>query len=141
LILDEPTNGLDPQGIQGIRRLLLQLNNEGTTIFLSSHLLSEIEQMCTRVGVLHDGRLILQEQLDILLQPTGLVAVRTFETHRSAALLGSSIVSVEGDQLLVREEDPAELNAYLVGEGVRVDEIGPYRRTLEQVILDAEVRP
>jgi ABC-type multidrug transport system ATPase subunit len=140
LILDEPTNGLDPQGIQEIRRLLLQLNNEGTTIFLSSHLLSEIEQMCTRVGVLHNGRLILQEQLDILLQPTGLVAVRTFETRRSAALLGSSIVSVEGDQLLVRAEDPAQLNAYLVGEGIRVDEIGPYRRTLEQVILDTDVR-
>ena len=140
LILDEPTNGLDPQGIQEIRRLLLQLNNEGTTIFLSSHLLAEVEQMCTRVGVLHSGRLILQEQLDTLLQPTGMVAVRTFETLRSAALLGGSIVSVEGDQLLVRAEDPAQLNAYLVGEGIRVDEIGPYRRTLEQVILDAELQ-
>ena len=140
LILDEPTNGLDPHGIQEIRRLLLQLNNDGTTIFLSSHLLAEVEQMCTRVGVLHSGRLILQEQLDVLLQPTGMVAVRTFETHRSAALLGSSIVSVEGNQLLVRAEDPAQLNAYLVGEGIRVDEIGPYRRTLEQVILDAEVQ-
>ena len=77
LILDEPSNGLDPQGIQEIRRLLLQLNYQGTTIFLSSHLLAEIEQMCTRVGVLHSGRLILQEQLDTLLRPTGLVAVRT----------------------------------------------------------------
>ena len=64
LILDEPSNGLDPHGIQEIRRLLLELNAEGTTIFLSSHLLAEIEQMCTRVGVLRDGRLILQEQLD-----------------------------------------------------------------------------
>ncbi|HEX6757004.1 MAG TPA: ABC transporter ATP-binding protein [Propionibacteriaceae bacterium] len=140
LILDEPSNGLDPQGIQEIRRLLLQLNSEGTTIFLSSHLLAEIEQMCTRVGVLQSGRLILQEQLDTLLRPTGLVAVRTFEIHRCSTLLGSSVVSVDDDRLLVRAEDPARLNAYLVGEGVRVDEIGPYRRTLEQVILDAEAR-
>ena len=50
------------------------------------------------------------------------------------------MVSVDGDRLLVRAEDPARLNAYLVGEGVRVDEIGPYRRTLEQVVLDAEAR-
>ena len=85
LILDEPSNGLDPQGIQEIRRLLLELNAEGTTIFLSSHLLAEVEQMCTRVGVLHSGRLMLQEQLDTLLRPTGLVAVRTPDTHRCAA--------------------------------------------------------
>ena len=77
LVLDEPTNGLDPQGIQEIRDLLLRLNAEGTTIFLSSHLLAEIEQMCTRVGVLDRGRLVLQERLDVLLRPSGLVAVRT----------------------------------------------------------------
>jgi ABC-type multidrug transport system ATPase subunit len=56
LILDEPSNGLDPQGIQEIRRVLLHLNYKGTTIFLSSHLLAEIEQMCTHIGVLHSGR-------------------------------------------------------------------------------------
>jgi ABC-2 type transport system ATP-binding protein len=138
LILDEPSNGLDPQGVQEIRRLLLQLNAEGTTIFCSSHLLAEIEQMCTHVGVLHEGRLILQEQLDTLLQPTGLVAVRTPDIDRCTALLGAVVVSVTADRLLVRAENPARLNAYLVGEGVRVDEIGPYRRTLEQIILDAE---
>ena len=140
LILDEPSNGLDPQGIQEIRRLLLQLNAQGTTIFLSSHLLAEIEQMCTHVGVLRGGRLILQEQLDTLLQPTGLVAVRTPDTNRCTALLGAYLVSARGDRLLVRGQDPAQLNAYLVGAGVRVDEIGPYRRTLEQIVLDAETR-
>jgi ABC-type multidrug transport system ATPase subunit len=140
LILDEPSNGLDPQGIQEIRSLLLQLNGEGTTIFLSSHLLAEIEQMCTHVGVLHSGRLMLQERLDTLLRPTGLVAVRTPDTQRCMALLGSSVVTVDGDRLLVQSEEPARLNSYLVGEGLRVDEIGPYRRTLEQVVLDAEAR-
>jgi ABC-type multidrug transport system ATPase subunit len=140
LILDEPSNGLDPQGIQEIRVLLLELNYQGTTIFLSSHLLAEIEQMCTRVGVLHSGRLMLQERLDTLLRPTGLVAVRTPDTPRCVALLGTAVVSVDGNRLLVRSEDPAGLNAYLVGEGMRVDEIGPFRRTLEQVVLDAGAR-
>jgi ABC-2 type transport system ATP-binding protein len=140
LILDEPTNGLDPQGIQEIRRLLLQLNDDGTTIFLSSHLLAEIQQMCTRVGVLRDGRLIVQEQLDTLLQPTGLVAVRTPDADRCTELLGAVVASVAGDKLLVRADDPARLNAYLVGEGLRVDEIGPYRRTLEEIVLEAEAQ-
>ena len=140
LILDEPTNGLDPQGIQEIRRLLLQLNDDGTTIFLSSHLLAEIQQMCTRVGVLRDGRLIVQEQLDTLLQPTGLVAVRTPDADRCTELLGAVVASVEDDKLLVRADDPARLNAYLVGEGIRVDEIGPYRRTLEEIVLEAEAQ-
>jgi ABC-type multidrug transport system ATPase subunit len=140
LILDEPSNGLDPQGIQEIRRLLLQLNDQGTTIFLSSHLLAEIEQMCTRVGVLHSGRLMLQERLDTLLRPTGLVAVRTPDARRCVTLLGTAVVSVDGNRLLVRSEEPARLNAYLVSQGLRVDEIGPFRRTLEQVVLDAGAR-
>ena len=137
LILDEPTNGLDPQGITEIRRLLLELNAEGTTIFLSSHLLSEIEQMCTRVGVLDRGRLVLQEELDALLRPTGLVEIRTPDAFRCASLLGSAVVSVEGQRLLVSADDPAALNAHLVGQGVRVAEVGPYRRDLERVVLDA----
>src|SRR4030095_405151 len=62
LILDEPTNGLDPQGIREIRELLLELHRHGTTVFLSSHLLAEVEQMCTRVGVLDRGRLVLPDQ-------------------------------------------------------------------------------
>jgi ABC-type multidrug transport system ATPase subunit len=140
LILDEPSNGLDPQGIQEIRRLLLQLNAEGTTIFLSSHLLAEIEQMCTNVGVLRDGRLILQEQLETLLRPTGLVAVRTPDIERCTELLDAVVASVTDDRLLVRADSPGSLNAYLVGEGVRVDEIGPYRRTLEEIVLEAEAR-
>jgi ABC-2 type transport system ATP-binding protein len=141
LVLDEPTNGLDPQGIQEIRRLLLQLNAEGTTIFLSSHLLAEIEQMCTRVGVLDRGRLVLQEQLDVLLSPTGLVALRTPDAARCASLLGGMVEHAADDRLLVRAADPAALNTYLVGEGIRLTEVGPYRRDLEQVVLEAGARP
>ncbi len=137
LVLDEPTNGLDPQGIQEIRQLLLRLNASGTTIFLSSHLLAEIEQMCTRVGVLDRGRLVLQERLDVLLAPTGLVAVRSPDSFGCASLLGSAVERVEGERLLIRSADPAALNAQLVAAGVRVTEIGPHRRDLEQIVLAA----
>ncbi len=114
LVLDEPTNGLDPQGIQEIRRLLLELNRGGTTIFLSSHLLSEIEQLCTRVGVLDRGRLVVEEPLATLLRPSGLIALRTLDVQACLALLGSAVVSVDGERLLIRADDAAGLNAVLV---------------------------
>ena len=77
LVLDEPTNGLDPQGITEIRELLLDLHRGGTTVFLSSHLLAEVEQLCSRVGVLDRGRLVLQDQLATLTAPTGATVVHT----------------------------------------------------------------
>ena len=63
LVLDEPGNGLDPRGIRDLRELLTGLNEAGVTVFLSSHLLAEVEQLCTRIGVLNDGRLVLQDDL------------------------------------------------------------------------------
>ena len=137
LVLDEPTNGLDPQGISEIRTLLLALNAGGTTIFLSSHLLAEIEQMCTTVGVLDRGRLVLQERLDTLLRPTGLVEVRSPDARSAAMLLGDAVVEVAGERLLVRADDAAGLNRHLVTAGVRVAGLGPYVRALEQVVLEA----
>ena len=137
LILDEPTNGLDPQGIQEIRELLLRLNRQGTTIFLSSHLLAEIEQMCTRIGVLDRGRLVLQDQLSTLLRPTGLLEFRTADPTRAAELLGDRVRERNGDRLLISSDDPIGVNAYLVGEGVPVMEFGPHRRDLEQIVLEA----
>jgi ABC-type multidrug transport system ATPase subunit len=137
LVLDEPTNGLDPQGISEIRTLLLGLNATGTTIFLSSHLLAEIEQMCTTVGVLDRGRLVLQERLDTLLRPTGLVEVHSPDARAAAMLLGDVVVEVVGDRMLVRADDAAGLNRHLVSAGVRVARLGPYERDLEQVVLEA----
>jgi len=137
LVLDEPTNGLDPQGIREIRELLLQLHAGGTTIFLSSHLLAEVEQMCTRVGVLDRGRLVLQEELSVLQAPTGRTVVRTPDANRAQALLDGRLERRDGSRLLVRGADAAEVNALLVGGGVRVDELGAERRSLEQVVLAA----
>ena len=60
LVLDEPTNGLDPQGTREVRHLVASLADEGTTVLVSSHLLSEVEQVCTHIGVMHVGRLVAQ---------------------------------------------------------------------------------
>jgi len=137
LVLDEPTNGLDPQGIREIRELLLALHANGTTVFLSSHLLAEVEQLCTRVGVLDRGRLVLQDELARLQAPTGRTVVHTPDQDRARALLNGRIEYRDGDRLVVRGANAAELNAMLVSDGVRVTELGPERRTLEQVVLAA----
>jgi ABC-2 type transport system ATP-binding protein len=137
LVLDEPTNGLDPQGIREIRDLLLGLHAEGTTIFMSSHLLAEVEQLCDHVGVLDRGRLVLQERLDVLRRPTGRLQVRTPDVARARALLDGQVEQEDADGLLVRHADPAALNALLVGAGIRVEMLAPERRTLEDVVLEA----
>jgi len=136
LILDEPTNGLDPRGIREIRDLLTRLNEAGTTVFLSSHLLSEVEHLCTRVGIVDRGRLVVQEPLSTLQAPTGHVLVDTPDAAEVATILDGQVVSRDGERLVIRHPDPAALNATLVGEGIRVSAIGEQRRTLEDVVLE-----
>jgi ABC-2 type transport system ATP-binding protein len=137
LVLDEPTNGLDPQGIREVRDLLLELHRGGTTIFLSSHLLAEVEQIATRVGVLDRGRLVVQERLDVLKRPTGRTYVRTPDVAQARALLDGQVESYDERSLLVRVDDVAALNALLVRGGVRVSGLAPERHTLEDVVLEA----
>jgi ABC-type multidrug transport system ATPase subunit len=137
LILDEPTNGLDPRGIREIRDLLDELNSAGTTVFLSSHLLAEIEAFCSRVGVMDRGRLVVQDDLESLRAPTGRVLVGTTEPERVVALLNGRVEHREGSVLAVRHTDAAALNAELVAAGIPVAEIATERRSLEQVVLTA----
>jgi len=137
LILDEPTNGLDPQGIHEVRELLLTLNRAGTTVFLSSHLLAEVEQLCTRVGVLDRGRVVLEETMDTLRTPSGRTVVHTPDIGRTLALLGDRAEQYDDVTVTVRAPDPAALNAELVQAGVRVSALAPERRSLEQIVLAA----
>ncbi len=136
LVLDEPGNGLDPHGIRDTRQLLLDLNQSGVTIFLSSHLLAEVEQQCTRIGILDQGRLVLQEELDTLRAPTGRVLVDSADAGRIAGLLDGEVEQRDGTRLLVRHPDAAALNERLVREGMRVSSIAPQSRTLEEVVLE-----
>jgi len=137
LVLDEPTNGLDPQGIHEIRTLLLDLHRGGTTIFLSSHLLAEVEQMATRVGVLDRGRLVLQDDLSVLTAPTGRTVVHSPAPELVRATLDGRVTAVEGERVLVRGADPAEVNALLVQAGVPVRGLALERPTLEEVVRAA----
>jgi ABC-2 type transport system ATP-binding protein len=136
LILDEPTNGLDPQGIREIRDLLLELNAQGTTIFLSSHLLAEVEQLCTRVGVLDRGRLVVQDQLEALTRPTGNTLISTPDVESARYVLGERLLGRVGSHLVVAGADGAALNAELVNQRVRIAELIPQRRSLEEVVLE-----
>jgi ABC-2 type transport system ATP-binding protein len=136
LILDEPSNGLDPQGIGEIRQLLLKLHAAGTTILLSSHLLAEVEQLCTRVGVLDRGRLVVQAQLTDLQAPTGRIVLRTPDLPAAAALLGDRVAEQRDDLLVVSGTDPAGLNGWLVNRGIRITELAVQRRSLEQAVLE-----
>ena len=135
LILDEPGNGLDPRGIRDLRELLAGLNEAGVTVFLSSHLLAEVEQLCTRVGVLDEGRLVLQDDLAALRAPTGRIVLDTPDADQVAALLDGQVEHRDGQRLLVRYSDAAGLNTRLVGAGLRVSSIGAQQRTLEEIVL------
>jgi ABC-2 type transport system ATP-binding protein len=137
LVLDEPTNGLDPQGIVEVRDLLLDLHRGGTTVFLSSHLLAEVEQLCGRVGVLDRGRLVLQDELARLTAPSGATVVHTPAPDRAKAALDGRVTAMEGERVLVRGEDPAEVNALLVRAGVPVTGLALHRPSLEEVVLAA----
>jgi ABC-type multidrug transport system ATPase subunit len=135
LVLDEPTNGLDPQGIREIRDLLAELNSAGTTVFLSSHQLAEVEQLCSRIGVVDRGKLVLQDELSVLSGPTGRVLVRSPDAGEIASVLDGQVVQRDGDQVIIADADAALVNAQLVGAGVRVIEIRPERRSLEDLVL------
>ena len=144
VILDEPTNGLDPQGIADIRNILLDLNRrEGVTLLISSHLLHEVEVTCTRVGILKAGRLVEQETVQAILAKAG-TAVR-IEADPAERALGvvRAIPFVEGAEsdgngavtVRVPPERRAELNAELVKAGVKVSAFVPQQMTLENYFL------
>ncbi len=136
LILDEPTNGLDPRGIRDIRDLLIGLNDSGVTVFLSSHLLPEVSALCTRIGVLDSGKLVLQDQLTSLQEPTGRVLDSTDDPEHAVATLDGHVEHRDGADLVVRSANPAELNARLVAAGVPVRSLAVQRRSLEEIVLD-----
>ena len=135
LLLDEPTNGLDPHGIHELHELLLKINARGTTVVLSSHLLTEVETLCSDVAVLDRGRLVVHCPIAELRQPTGHVVVHTDAVALARTLLGERVVESTGSWLRVASEDPAALNATLVAAGVPVREIAPQRRSLEETVL------
>ena len=141
LILDEPTNGLDPKGMADMRALIRRIGRGERTVLLSSHLLGEVEQVCNRVGVIHRGELVMEGTVDELRSSGGiLVRVEPLAKARETAV---GLDGVEGaevkDGMLVLEADPsraAEVNAGLVAAGLRVSELRPLERSLEDAFLE-----
>jgi ABC-type multidrug transport system ATPase subunit len=141
LILDEPTNGLDPAGMADMRDLIRSLGSGERTVLLSSHLLGEVEQICDRVGVISKGRLIAESTVEELRGGAALlVAARPLVRARERVeqLLGAERVEVL-DGTLRLDADPAtagRINRELVSANVEVTELHPVERTLEEVFLE-----
>jgi ABC-type multidrug transport system ATPase subunit len=141
LILDEPTNGLDPQGTREVRALITAIAAEGATVLLSTHLLSEVEQICTDVGVMHRGRLVAQQPLARLrAESAPRVRVETDRPADAARVLGevglAEVTLGEREALgLLGPLAPEKVLATLVYEGVPVRGFGVVAPDLEELFV------
>jgi ABC-type multidrug transport system ATPase subunit len=142
LILDEPTNGLDPQGMADVRNLITQLGQGDRTVLVSSHLLGEVELMCTRIGVIRKGKLVAEGTIDELRGESKLL-IRAKPTDQAMAVLagecGADKVKVTDDgafSLSVEPARAAELNRRLVQAGIDVTELRESERSLEDVFME-----
>jgi ABC-2 type transport system ATP-binding protein len=141
LILDEPTNGMDPQGTREIRNLVRELAGEGSTVFLSSHLLSEVEQVCTHVGIISVGKMVAQGSVEELRgRGEAMLRVETDDASGAAKVLdrlGLEAVTVTGEVVSAQLDGqrPEECNRELVLAGVGVRSLTTDRRSLEDAFV------
>lgn len=148
LVLDEPTNGLDPQGTREVRALIRSFSADGTTVFVSSHLLAEVEQLCTHVGVMSGGRLVAQGTLDDFRRAGSRprILVRTPDGDSARAVLAESGAGSESRDaasdldvvtgVLPDGVAPEDLVAALVRAGVRVRGFELVGQSLEQRFVE-----
>ena len=142
LILDEPTNGLDPQGMADMRNLIIQLGQGERTVLISSHLLNEVELMCSRVGVIQKGRMVAEGTVGEL-RGAAQLTIRADPVERARALLetelGAGNVTVREDGTLSLRVDlarTADINRSLVQAGLAVTELRSVTQSLEEVFME-----
>jgi ABC-2 type transport system ATP-binding protein len=138
LMLDEPTNGMDPAGLREFRALLRSLADDGMTVFLSSHLLAEVEQVCDRVAVVNEGRLVEHGPLAGLAaaRPRVRVVLAEADLDAARALLGGRPVRTDGpDTLVVEDAEGRAVNEALGRGGVWAHQIRVERPGLEEAFL------
>ncbi|TDU83529.1 ABC-2 type transport system ATP-binding protein [Kribbella voronezhensis] len=140
VILDEPTNGLDPAGMRDMRRLIRELGSDGRTVLLSSHLLGEVQQICDRVGIISAGRMVAEHDVDELRGQQELV-IRAAPLESAHSVLRSALGDVvhQYDDTLRVTVDPAraaEVNRVLVQAGIAVSELRSTERALEDVFFE-----
>ena len=141
LILDEPSDGLDPEGIHEMRRTILRLQRElGLTILLSSHLLNEVEQLCTRIAILQRGEKVFEGRIADVKSTAGKVALKTPDFQRATQLLLERrlITGTTGDRFIVLADGhtTADVTQTLVSAQIAVEGIWPHEQTVEDFYLN-----
>ncbi|MGY4716553.1 ABC transporter ATP-binding protein [Bacillus velezensis] len=142
LILDEPTNGLDPSGIQEIRELIKELPKSGMSVIVSSHLLSEIDQMATQVGIINNGRMIFQDSIASLHQKRKpLLKVGVSDVIEAKTILNRKglKVDLQKNYLWLSQTEPefvSEINSILLHSGLSVFRLEEKTRSLEDIFLE-----
>jgi ABC-2 type transport system ATP-binding protein len=142
LLLDEPATGLDPAGMRDMRALVARLALSGTTVLLSSHLLTEVEELCNRVAIVRTGRIVFEGALDDLKRTAGSEwRLRTTDDERALVILAArrGVDGVRRDPLELRfeatEEAATELSIALVGAGLGIRALAPHAATLEDLFF------
>lgn len=144
LILDEPTNGLDPQGIHEIRQIIKKIAENGTTILLASHLLDEVEKVCTHVIVLQKGEKLYSGRVETMIASNGIIEIKTEENIENTINIlknyqETASVNVDGDLIIVQLENDissATLNKYLFENNIIISHLVKRKPSLEQQFLD-----
>lgn len=137
LILDEPTNGLDPAGIREIRDTIRELGEAGVTVLLSSHILAEVQQVCTSATIIGNGRMLASGRVDDLLGTSTSYRVGVPDPASArTALTAAGFVVGAGPDLLVETDRPAAVTEALGAAGIWLTELTPVRPDLETVFLE-----
>jgi ABC-2 type transport system ATP-binding protein len=142
IVMDEPTNGLDPAGMREIRQLIRELGTMGKTIFVSSHLLGEVEQMCDHVAILKGGRLLMQGEVGTLVAQGTALELQTTDADRAEAVLASldfvTSIRREGIRLVVETsgDHAVDVSRALAQQDIYLSELRPRQSTLEDVFLE-----
>jgi ABC-2 type transport system ATP-binding protein len=140
LVLDEPANGLDPQGIRWLREFLRSLAAEGRTIFISSHVLAELEQIVDEVVIIHRGKFVVQASTaELVARAAGGIRARSPQADQLRAALvqaGVKLASFEGDLLTIADATTAQVGEIAAAKGIVLHELVAESSTLEEAFLD-----
>ena len=150
LVLDEPTSGLDPRGVKALRTLLLDLNKKGLTIMLSSHILSEVQEICTDVGIINNGKMVRQESISEIMKAVEKTAIKLslrvndftkedeelISRNKKVKIINKKDLGKHKIILLKLKEDLIPwITDKLVSNGTKIYSIEPHNTTLEDVFL------
>lgn len=142
-VLDEPTNGLDPEGIAEIRNLVTEIAAEGKTIIIASHILDEVEKVCSHVAIMRKGKLLQIGSIDEITSQDRMVSVKSEDMESLAKQLASfadcHLIEHRDDEVIVSLKDKtstAQLNKYLCEKGIYLSELREHRKNLESIFLE-----